>query len=162
MKQSFKAVLQPMNIGMQVTIVPILFDVERAFGLKNRVDIKGTLDGLPIQRTILPAGDGTHYIVLNAAMRKALGKGNGDEVFVEIEPDETYKNVEIPDFLLYELEENTVAKAEYARTSPSNRRWMTQYLTDVKSLDAKANRVLKVLEILERNSKRRSEKQKKV
>jgi Domain of unknown function (DUF1905)/Bacteriocin-protection, YdeI or OmpD-Associated len=162
MKQSFKAVLQPINIGMQVTIVPIPFDVETAFGLKNRVDIKGTLDGLPIQRTILSAGDGTHYIMLNAAMRKALGKGNGDEVFVEIEPDETYKNVEIPDFLRYELEENAVAKAEYALTSPSNRRWMTQYLTDVKSLDAKANRVLKVLEILERNSRRRSEKQKKM
>ena len=160
MKQNFKAILHPMNIGMQVTVVPIPFDVEHAFGAKNRVDVKGTLDGLPIQRTLLSAGDGTHYFMLNAAMRKAIGKRDGDEVFVEIEPDDTYKDVEIPDFLLYELEENAVAKAEYDLTSPSNRRWMTQYLTEVKSLDAKANRVLKVLEILLRNSNRRKEKTK--
>jgi hypothetical protein len=158
MKQSFKTHLQTMHLGMQVTIVPIPFDVEQAFGTKNRVDVKGTIDGFPIQRTLLSAGDGTHYFMLNAAMRKAIGKIESDEIFVEIEPDETYKNVEIPDFLLYELEENTVAKAEYSLTSPSNRRWMTQYLTEVKSLDAKANRVLKVLAMLERNSKRRIEK----
>jgi hypothetical protein len=160
MKQSFTTILQSMNLGMHVTIVPIPFDVEKIFGTKNRVDVKGTLDGLPIQRTLLSAGDGTHYFMLNAAMRKAIGKGEGDEVFVEIEPDDTYKDVEIPDFLLYELEENPVAKLEYERTSPSNRRWMTQYLTEVKSLDAKANRVLKVLEILIRNSNRRKEKAK--
>lgn len=155
MKQSFKAILQSINIGMQVTIVPIRFDVEKTFGTKNRVDVKGTLDGLPIQRTLLPAGDGTHYLMLNAAMRKAISKGEGDEVFVEIEPDDTYKIVEMPDYFLFELEENTVAKTEFERTSPSNKRWMQQFLTEGKSMDTKANRVLKVLEMLVRNSNRR-------
>ena len=155
MKQSFKAFLQTTNMGMQVTIVPIPFDVEKTFGTKNRVDVKGTLDGLPIQRTLLPAGDGTHYLMLNAAMRKAICKGEGDEVFVEIEPDATYKIVEMPDYFLFELEENKVAKTEFERTSPSNKRWMQQFLTEGKSMETKANRVLKVLEMLVRNSNRR-------
>ena len=151
-----------MNIGMQVTIVPIPISVETAFGTKGKLDVKGTVDGLPMQRTLLSAGDGTHYFIIKNAFRRQLGKTEGDTVFVEIEPDETYKNVDIPDILLYELEENDIAKAEYDRTSPSSRRWMRNYLTDVKSLDAKANRVLKVLEMLERNSRRRAEKAKKV
>lgn len=150
-----------MNIGIQVTVIPIPINVETAFGTKGKLDVKGTVDGLPIQRTLLSAGDGTHYFIIKGAFLKQLGKEEGDDVFVEIEPDETYKDVEIPDILLYELEENDVAKAEYDRTSPSSRRWIRDYLTDVKSLDAKANRVLKVLEILERNSKRRREKVKK-
>jgi Domain of unknown function (DUF1905)/Bacteriocin-protection, YdeI or OmpD-Associated len=158
MKEHFTTTLQSMNIGMQVTIVPIPINVETAFGTKGKLDIKGTVDGLPIQRTLLPAGDGTHYFIIKNAFRRQLGKEEGDTVTVEIEPDETYKDVEIPDILRYELEENDVAKAEYNLTSPSNQRWMRDYLTDVKSLDAKANRVLKVLEILERNSKRRIEK----
>jgi Domain of unknown function (DUF1905)/Bacteriocin-protection, YdeI or OmpD-Associated len=155
MKQSFKTILQSMNMGIQVTIVPILFDVEKTFGTKNRIDVKGTIDGLPIQRTLLSAGDGTHYLMLNAAMRKAIGKGEGDEVFVEIEPDETYKIVEMPDYFLMELEENEVAKIEFERTSPSNKRWMQQFLTEGKSIETKANRVLKVLDMLIRNSNRR-------
>jgi hypothetical protein len=158
MKQNFTTTLQSMNIGMQVTIVPIPISVETFFGTKGKLDIKGTVDGLPIQRTLLSAGDGTHYFIIKNAFRRQLGKEEGDTVVVEIEPDETYKDVEIPDILAYELEENDIAKAEYALTSPSNRRWMRDYLTDVKSLDAKANRVLKVLDILERNSKRRAEK----
>ena len=162
MKQRFITTLQGRDIGMQVTIVPIPINVETAFGTKVKLDVKGTVDGLPIQRTLLSAGDGTHYFIIKNAFRKQLGKEDGDIVFVEIEPDETYKDVEIPDILLYELEENDIAKAEYNRTSPSSRRWMRDYLTDVKSLDAKANRVLKVLEMLERNSKRWAEKAKKV
>ena len=162
MKQSFTTTLQGINIGMQVTIVPIPINVETAFGTKGKLDVKGTVDGLPIQRTLLSAGDGTHYFIIKNAFRRQLGKEEGDTVFVEIEPDETYKDVEIPDILLYELEENDIAKVEYNRTSPSSRRWIRDYLTDVKSLDAKANRVLKVLEMLERNSKKRAEKAKKV
>ena len=145
-----------------MTIVPIPIDVETVFGTKGKRDVKGVVDGLPIQRTLLSAGDGTHYFIIKNAFRKQLGKEEGDTVFVEIEPDETYKNVDIPDILLYELKENDMAKAEYDCTSPSSRRWMRDYLTDVKSLDAKANRVLKVLEMLERNSKKRAEKAKKV
>jgi hypothetical protein len=160
MKQSFTAILQSMNFMMQVTIVPIPFDVEKTFGTKNRLDVHGTIDGLPIQRTLLSAGDGTHYLMLNAAMRKAIGKGEGDEVFVEIEPDDTYKIVEMPDYFLMELEENEVAKAEFERTSPSNKRWMQQFLTEGKSMETKANRVLKVLDMLIRNSNRRKEKAK--
>lgn len=162
MKQSFTTTLQSTNIGIQVTIVPIPFSIETVFGTKGKLDVKGSVDGLPIQRTLLSAGDGTHYFIIKNAFRRQLGKEEGDTVFVEIEPDETYKDVEIPEILLYELEENDVAKAEYNRTSPSSRRWMRDYLTDVKSLDAKANRVLKVLEMLERNSKRRADKAKKV
>jgi Domain of unknown function (DUF1905)/Bacteriocin-protection, YdeI or OmpD-Associated len=155
MKQSFKVTLQSMNFMMPITIVPIPFDVEKTFGTKNRLDVKGTIDGLPIQRTLLSSGDGTHYLMLNAAMRKAIGKGEGDEVFVEIEPDNTYKIVEMPDYFLMELEENEVAKIEFKRTSPSNKRWMQQFLTEGKSMETKANRVLKVLDMLIRNSKRR-------
>ena len=158
MKQSFNSTLHFTTIGVPMTVVYVPFDVEKTFGSKGKVDIKGTIDGFSIQRTLMPAGNGEHFLIINVAMRKAINKADGDAVFIEIEPDETYKKVEIPDFLLYELEENPIAKAEFERTSPSNKRWMTHYVTDVKSMDAKANRILKVLEMLMRNSDRRKKK----
>ena len=155
MKQSFNSTLESLYMGIKVTVIPIPFSVEKTFGTKGKIDVKGTLDGWPIQRTLLSAGDGTHYFIIDAATRKKLGKRDGDAVFVEIEPDETYKIVELPDYFLYELEENLIAKAEYERSPPSMKRWILTYLTEAKSADTKANRVLKVLDIMVERSQRR-------
>jgi Domain of unknown function (DUF1905)/Bacteriocin-protection, YdeI or OmpD-Associated len=145
-----------------ITVLVVPFDIEKIFGIKNRVDIKGTVDGYPIERTLLPLGDGRHYLMMNVKILKAIHKKQGDEVSVEIEEQEhtAYKEVELPDYFIAELEENPIAKAEYDLTNPSGKRNILQLLTEPKSLEAKANRVIKVLEILERNSLRRSDKAK--
>lgn len=161
--QSFHTTLQSINGATSPIIIAVVpFDIEKVFGIKNRVDIKGTIDGCPIERTLLPLGNGQHYFMLNAKILKAIGKKSGDEVFVEIEEQENqgYKEVELPDYFLMELEENPVAKAEYELTNPSGKRNFLQLLTEPKSADAKAKRVIKVLEILERNSRQRAEKAK--
>lgn len=161
--QSFHTTLQSINGATSPIIIAVVpFDIEKVFGIKNRVDIKGTIDGSPIERTLLPLGNGQHYFMLNAKILKVIGKKSGDEVFVEIEEQENqgYKEVELPDYFLLELEENPVAKAEYELTNPSGKRNVLQLLTEPKSADAKAKRVIKVLEILERNSRQRAEKAK--
>lgn len=161
--QSFHTTLQSINGATSPIIIAVVpFDIEKVFGIKNRVDIKGTIDRCPIERTLLPLGNGQHYFMLNAKILKTIGKKSGDEVFVEIEEQENqgYKEVELPDYFLLELEENPVAKAEYELTNPSGKRNILQLLTEPKSADAKAKRVIKVLEILERNSRQRAEKAK--
>jgi hypothetical protein len=162
--QRFHTVLQSINGATTPIIIAIVpFDVEKVFGIKNRVDIKGTVDGCPIERTLLPVGDGRHYFMLNVKILKAIKKKSGDEVYIEIEEQEHtgYKEVELPDYFVMELDENPIAKAEYALTNPSGKRNILLLLTEPKSLEAKAKRVIKVLEILERNSRRRAEKAKK-
>ena len=161
MKQSFNSTLHFTTVGVPMTVAFVPFDIEKTFGAKGKFDVKGTIDGFPIQRTLMPAGNGEHFLIINIETRKAIGKDDGDAVFIEIEPDPTYKNVEIPDDLLYELEENAIAKAEYEASAPSMKRWILKYLTEVKSLDAKANRILKTLEMLVERSNRRKNKAKK-
>ena len=161
--QRFHTTLQSINGATSPIVIALVpFDIETVFGIKNRVDIRGTIDGYPIERTLLPLGDGRHYFMLNVKMMKAIGKKEGDDVLIEIEEteNESYKEVELPDYFLLELEENPMAKAEYALTNPSGRRWMVQFLTESKSLEVKAKRVLKILSVLERNSQRRIEKAK--
>jgi hypothetical protein len=159
--QCFKTVLQSINGATTPIVIAIVpFHVETVFGVKNRVDINGRIDNHPIQRTLLPDGDGGHYFMLNAPMMKAIGKKAGDEVYIEIEEQENtdYKIVVLPDYFIAELDENLVAKTEYELTNPSGKRNILLLLTEPKSLEAKANRVIKVLEMLERNSQRRAQK----
>jgi hypothetical protein len=162
--QQFNTILQSINGATSPIIIAIVpFDIEAVFGVKNRIDIKGTIDNCPFERTLLPLGNGQHYFMLNAKILKTIRKKAGDDVYIEIEEQEhtAYKEVELPDYFVYELAENPIANAEYAQFNPSSKRWLYQYLTEPKSADAKANRVIKALEILERRSQERQEKKNK-
>jgi Domain of unknown function (DUF1905)/Bacteriocin-protection, YdeI or OmpD-Associated len=161
--QKFTTTLQSINGATSPIVIALVpFDIEAIFSVKNRVDIRGTIDGHPFERTLLPLGDGRHYFMLNVKMMKAIHKKMGDEVYIEIEEKEntSYKEVELPDYFLMELEENPVAKEQYALSNPSSKRWVAQFVTEPKSADAKAKRVIKALEVLERNYKIRLEKEK--
>jgi Domain of unknown function (DUF1905)/Bacteriocin-protection, YdeI or OmpD-Associated len=159
--QRFTTTLLSINGATSPIVIAVVpFDIETVFGVKNRVDIKGTVDGCPIERTLLPVGDGRHYFMLNAKILKAIGKKTGDEVYIEIEEQEHtgYKEVELPDYFIFELEGNPVAKAQYEASNPSTKRWVAEFVTQPKSADAKAKRVLKALEVLERRSREQAEK----
>ena len=161
--QSFHTTLQSINGATSPIVIAVVpFDIKAVFGVKNRVDVRGTIDGQLLERTLLPLGDGRHYFMLNVKILKSIRKKMGDEVYIEIEEQEHtgYKEVELPDYFLMELEENPIAKAQFEVTNPSGKRWMAQFLTEPKSADAKAKRVLKVLEVLERNYRMRMEKEK--
>ena len=150
---NFVTTLQSINGATSPIVIALVpFDIEAVFCVKNRVDIRGEIDGFAFERTLLPVGDGRHYFMLNAKMMKAIGKKMGDEVNIEIEEKENtgYKEVVLPDYFLMELEENPHAKAGYENCNPSAKRWVSQYITEPKSDDAKAKRILKALEILER------------
>lgn len=56
------------------------------FGTRKHVKIEGTVDGHPIAATLMPSGDGAHWLPLKAAVRKTLGIGKaGDSVKVHLQ-----------------------------------------------------------------------------
>jgi hypothetical protein len=55
------------------------------FGTRRPVKVGGTVDGHPFDATLMPSGQGPHWLPLRAAVCKAIGKGaKGDEVAVHL------------------------------------------------------------------------------
>jgi hypothetical protein len=61
-------------------------DSAELLGTRRAVKVTGTTDGHPFAATLMPSGEGPHWLPLRAAICTAIGKGRaGEEVTVHLQ-----------------------------------------------------------------------------
>jgi len=148
--KKFKAALESIGASDAWCRINLPFDVEKAFGSKARVSVRGTIGGVEFRSSIFPNGDGTHHMMVNKAMRDGSGAKPGDTVAVAMEKDDAARVVEAPDDLAAALAKrsNAKAKAFFEALAPGYKKRWVDLLEQAKKPETRAKRVEAIVEKL--------------
>ena len=79
----FAATLAKVHEGDTWTCV-VLPDSATIFGTRGLVRVRGTVDGEPFRGAFMALGDGRHKLPVAAEVRRAIGKGEGEDVVIHL------------------------------------------------------------------------------
>jgi hypothetical protein len=101
---------------------------------KGYIKVKGTVNGFPFTKSLVPVKDGPYRLFVNMATLKGAAAKSGDRVEFVIEQD-TFKRPKeypIPHLLRDALRKNQLTKA-FNELTPARRRDILKYLSYVKA-----------------------------
>ena len=109
-------------------------------GNRKEFKVKGKLDAHPVKRvSLLPMGGGLFIFVLNAALRKAIGKKHGAMVKVHLMEDKS-EFVFNKDFIEC-LNDEPAAKEFFESLTGSHQRYFSKWIDDAKTEPTRVKRI---------------------
>ena len=144
-RQEFRARLEAQGPGGAWTYIVLPFSVEKTWGSRALVSVKGSINGFGFRSSVFPAGDGTHTMMVNKAMQQGAGVGQGDTAEFVMEPDTAPRVVEAPPDLQKALSKNAAAKAFWDKCPPSHRKAYLGYIEEAKLAETRARRIEKTI-----------------
>ncbi|MFM7022731.1 MAG: YdeI/OmpD-associated family protein [Flavobacteriales bacterium] len=116
-------------------------------GNKKSFRVKGKLDNYAIKGVaLLPMGEGNFIMALNATMRKAIKKGEGDELTVQLQEDKA--KLEMDADLMACLNEEPDALKQFNSLAPGHRNYFSKWIESAKTSPTKEKRIAQTIDAL--------------
>ena len=141
----FKARIENTSGGGACVFFP--YDVEKEFGTRGRVPVKGTFDGVPYTGSMMKYGAPQHMLGVLKNIREQIGKGPGDMVEVTVEKDEAERTIEVPQEFETQLKKEKVWTA-FEKLSYTHKKEYVRWISEAKREETRANRIAKSVEML--------------
>jgi uncharacterized protein YdeI (YjbR/CyaY-like superfamily) len=146
--KSFKATLErmPSNLGWVIVRIPL--DVPKVWGTSGLLKVKGEINGFAFRTSLFPTGKGYHYLLVNKRMQAGAGARPGTVAQFRLEPDTEKRVAAVPAELQRILGEDRALRRWFDQLNYSIRKWIADWVVQVKSAEARVRRAEQVAEQL--------------
>ena len=134
--------------GSEVCAIDIPFDVEKTFGSRGRVPVRGALHGAPYRGSVFRMGGDCHFMVVNRKLRVAAGVSGGETVPVTMERDDEPRVITPPDDFARALKTNKDARATWDKLSFTHQREHVEHVEEAKRPETRQRRIEKSIQLL--------------
>lgn len=126
------------GLGWVIAHIPASATEGKISGSRPRV--KGEINGFPFQTSLFPNGDGTYYVLVNKKMQKGARVKLGSVAQFTLEPDAGKRIVLLPEELKQVLAEDHSLRRWYDQLSEAIRKEIGDWISNVKSPEARMRR----------------------
>jgi uncharacterized protein YdeI (YjbR/CyaY-like superfamily) len=137
--KSFKATLELLRGGLGWVIARVPFDVAKTWGTR-RPKVKGEINGFPFRTTLFPSSTGGHFVLVNKRMQRGSGAVVGSLAQFRLELDTEQRTVTAPAELKRAMAGDRALGRWYDALNYSMRKYIADWITDVKSGEARTRR----------------------
>jgi hypothetical protein len=122
---------------------------------RSMTSVEGTLEGHPFQATLEPDGEGSHWLKVGQALRKAAGVTAGDTVTLEVAPVAEEPEPRVPADLRKALTAAPEAvRAQWSAITAVARRDWIRWITTAKQDETRQRRIANTCDMLASGKRR--------
>jgi hypothetical protein len=142
-----------LQTGKTTTGVEVPPDIVSSFGRGKRPAVTVTINGYTYRNTVAVMG-GVYMIGISAEHRAGSGVKGGDEVDVDLELDDSPREVDVPADFAAALDAVPEARQTFDALSYSNKSWHTLQIAGAKSDETRQRRIARSVQALREGHQR--------
>jgi uncharacterized protein YdeI (YjbR/CyaY-like superfamily) len=146
--KSFQAALVRMASRLGWVIAHIPFDVRETWGAGGRPKVKGEINGFPFRTSLFPTSAGGHFLLINKRMQRGAKVAAGIKAKFRLELDTEERVAAVPAEMKRIFAEERKLGRWYEKLNYSTRKWIADWISEVKSAEARVRRAEQVSEQL--------------
>jgi uncharacterized protein YdeI (YjbR/CyaY-like superfamily) len=144
--KTFRATLERIQSRLGWTIIRIPFDVGKVWATRNRLRVRGEINGFAFRTSLFPTRGGGHILLVNKTMQKGGDVRVGMSAQFRLEPDLEERVAIVPAELKRFLKEDASLRKWFAALNYSTRSEIGKWIVQVKSPDARVRRAEQMAE----------------
>jgi Domain of unknown function (DUF1905)/Bacteriocin-protection, YdeI or OmpD-Associated len=144
--KTFRATLERIQSRLGWTIIRIPFDVGKVWATRNRLRVRGEINGFAFRTSLFPTRGSGHILLVNKTMQKGGDVRLGMSAQFRLEPDLEERVAIVPAELKRFLKEDASLRKWFAALNYSTRSEIGKWIVQVKSPDARVRRAEQMAE----------------
>ena len=139
--------------NIDATFIEFPYDVEKEFGIRGQVKVRGTFDGVEYRGSLARMGHHCHCLGVTQEVRRRLNKHPGSTVHVVLQKDDAPREIKIPEDINKLLLLHDDIAILFNSLSYTHKKEYVRWIVDAKKAETRQRRLNKMLEMLRNKSK---------